>query len=134
MAEVDASGGPIRCCVRLGRGDVQSLKHLNCVADRNLYRSSDRSHRPVWQMLGDLPRQSINPLFRIGDRVNVILQHDLLCRMIKAHRRQPAAISLRPGPSSTVSELFVGPSLRKILIWRAFIFGGTDSKRARDAK
>jgi hypothetical protein len=39
-----------------------------------------------------------------------------------------------PDPSSTVSELFVGPSLRKILIWRAFIFGGTDSKRARDAK
>jgi hypothetical protein len=38
------------------------------------------------------------------------------------------------GPSSTVSELLVGPSLRKALIWRAFIFGGTDSKRARDAK
>jgi hypothetical protein len=37
-------------------------------------------------------------------------------------------------PSSTVFELLVGPSLRKALNWRAFIFGGTDSKRARDAK
>jgi hypothetical protein len=37
-------------------------------------------------------------------------------------------------PSSTVSELPIGPSLRKALIWRAVIFGGTDSKRSRDAK
>jgi len=51
-----------------------------------LDRSSDRSHRPVWQMLGDLPRQSINPPFRIGDRVNVILQHDLLGRAASGPR------------------------------------------------
>jgi hypothetical protein len=35
---------------------------------------------------------------------------------------------------STVSELLVWLSLRKALIWSVFIFGGTDSKRLRDAK
>ena len=34
--EIQASG-PICCCVRLGSRDVQSLKPLNCVADRNLF-------------------------------------------------------------------------------------------------
>jgi hypothetical protein len=54
-----------------------------------------------------------------------------------AHRlaRQVFVIdNQNPDPSSTVFELLVGSSLRKALIWRAFIFGGTDSKRERDAK
>jgi hypothetical protein len=56
----------------------------------------------IGALLGDLPRQSINPPFCIRDRVNVILQHDLLGRMIKAHRCQPAAISLRPGSNAGI--------------------------------
>src|ERR1700727_1595251 len=53
-------------------------------------------------MLGDLQRQSVNPPFRIGDGINVVLQHDLLCRVIKAHRRQPTSISLGPGPNAGI--------------------------------
>jgi hypothetical protein len=53
-------------------------------------------------MLGDLPRQSIDPPFRIGDCINVILEHDLLRRVIKAYRRQPASISLGPGPDAGI--------------------------------
>jgi hypothetical protein len=50
------------------------------------------------------------------------------------HRVATNAVRLQLDPSSTVSEVLVGSSLRKALIWRAFIFGGADSKRARDAK
>jgi hypothetical protein len=34
--------------------------------------------------------------------VNVILQHDLLARVIKAHRRQPASIGLCPGSNAGI--------------------------------
>src|SRR5271165_4525722 len=53
-------------------------------------------------MLGDLQRQSVNPAFRIGDGINVVLQHDLLRRVIKPHRRQPASISLGPVPNAGI--------------------------------
>jgi hypothetical protein len=39
-------------------------------------------------------RQSVNPPFRIGDGINVVRQHDLLCRVIKAHSRQPASMTI----------------------------------------
>jgi hypothetical protein len=37
--------------------------------------------------------------------MDVILQHDLLCRMGKAHRRQPTTVGERPGAGAAVNPL-----------------------------
>jgi hypothetical protein len=34
--------------------------------------------------------------------MNVVLQHNLLCRVTKAHRRKPASVSLSPGPNARI--------------------------------
>jgi hypothetical protein len=51
---------------------------------------------PTRQELLGLPRQPVELGFRVLDGVNVILQHDLLRWMGKAHRRQPATVSQGP--------------------------------------
>jgi len=58
-----------------------------------LERRNDRGHRPARQQLLDLLGQPVDPGFGVLDGVNVILQHDLLRRMGKAYRGQPAAIA-----------------------------------------
>ena len=86
-------------CMGDGPDAFYQLRWAGCTQDDDC-RCSGR-----WRSFGRgsaIGRQSINPPFRIGDRVNVILQHDLLCRVIKAHRRQPAAISLRPGSNAGI--------------------------------
>jgi hypothetical protein len=37
--------------------------------------------------------------------MDVVLQHDLLCRMIEAHRGQPASIRRSPGAKSAVDSV-----------------------------
>ena len=58
-----------------------------------------------------MPRQPVEPGFGVLHGVDVILQHDLLRRMGKAHRRQPAAVGQGPGPSPSVDLIMVAPSL-----------------------
>jgi len=62
----------------------------------------DGRHRPVRQQLLDLPRQPLEPGFGVLHSVNIILQHDLPCRMGKAYCRQPAPIGQRPGTNPAI--------------------------------
>ena len=58
--------------------------------------------------LGDLLRQALDPSLGIGDGVDAVLKHDLLCWMCEADRGQPAAVgdrpALLPGIDPTVSQ------------------------------
>ena len=90
---------------------------LGAVKGLDLALFIDRQHQGL---VGRIEVEADN-LLDLGDEVRI-------ARELEGFRQ------MRLDPSSTVSELLVGPSLRKALIWRAFIFGGTDSKRTRDAK
>jgi hypothetical protein len=68
-----------------------------------LKRDDDRRHQPAWQHFLNLPCQPVTSGFGILDSVDVILQDDLLCRMIKAHRSQPASIGHGPGANPPVN-------------------------------
>ena len=57
------------------------------------------------QQLFDLPRQPVAPGFGILDSMDIVLQHDLLRRMIKAHRGEPASICQGPGASPVVNPV-----------------------------
>src|SRR3981189_3662289 len=65
----------------------------------------DGRHRPVRQQLLDLLRQPIASGLSFLDSMNVVLPHDLLSRMLEAHRRQPASVSQGPGASPAVNPL-----------------------------
>ncbi len=70
-------------------GDHGHRDHQRDAAHR-LHGGDHRRHRPAWeQFLLNLAGQPSEPGFRIGNRVDVILLHDLLCRMGKPHRGQP---------------------------------------------
>jgi len=62
----------------------------------------DRLHHgrqlPVWQQLGNLPGQLRDPRLGIADRIHIVLKHDLLRGVVKAHCRQPAPVGDRPRP------------------------------------
>jgi hypothetical protein len=49
-------------------------------------------HGPVWNKILDLLCQASDPLFGVMHGVDVVLQDNLLSRMVKAKRRQPAAV------------------------------------------
>src|SRR6185295_20186070 len=67
--------------------------------------NDDGRHRPTRQQLLDLSRQPVTPSFGVLDGVNVILQYDLLRRMIEAHRRQPPLVRQGPRTSPAVDLL-----------------------------
>jgi hypothetical protein len=53
----------------------------------------------------DLPRQPVASAFGILNSMDIVLQHDLLRRMIKAHRGEPASICQGPGASPVVNPV-----------------------------
>jgi hypothetical protein len=63
------------------------------------------SHLRRWQQLLDLFRQPVALRLGILDGMDIVLQHDLLRRMLEPHRRQPASIGQTPGPSATINPL-----------------------------
>jgi hypothetical protein len=59
----------------------------------------DRRHRPVPEHFLNLPCQPVASGLGILDSVDVILQHDLLGRMLETHRGQPAPKGLGASPA-----------------------------------
>ena len=65
-------------------------------ATHGLKRLNDRRHGPSWNQILDLLRQAGDALFGVMHRVDIVLQDNLLGRMVEANRRQPAAIGECP--------------------------------------
>jgi hypothetical protein len=63
-----------------------------------------------------LSRQPIEPGFGVLDGVNVFLQHDLLCRMGKAYRGQPASIGQYPRPNPAIDLVMVQQEALQMLV------------------
>src|ERR1700677_75399 len=61
-----------------------------------LERLNDGRHGPSWNQILDLFRQASDPLFGVMHGVDIVLQDNLLDRVVEANRRQPAAIGQRP--------------------------------------
>ncbi|AXQ95427.1 hypothetical protein D0Z66_16590 [Cereibacter sphaeroides] len=55
-----------------------------------------RRQAPARHQVGDLPGEPLDAGLGIGHGMDMILQHNLLRRVREPHRRQPAAIGLRP--------------------------------------
>src|SRR4051812_18857584 len=72
---------------------------------KRLKRCGDGRHRPLWHQLFDLTRQPVASEFGVLDGMDIILQHDLLRRMIEAYRGQPTSIRQRPGPSPSINPV-----------------------------
>ena len=70
-----------------------------------LKRDGDGCHRPARQQFIDLAREPVAPGFGVVDGMDIVLQHDLLRRMIEAHRGQPALIRQSPGAKSAVDPV-----------------------------
>lgn len=72
------------CCRRIGKvakvADLGDDGHRDDQRDaaHRLQGLDYRRHRPAWEQLLDLAGQPGDPSFRVLNRVNVILQHDLL--------------------------------------------------------
>ena len=62
-----------------------------------------RRHRPGGQELLDLALQTLEPRLGVLDRVDVVLEHDLLGGAVEADRGQPAAVRLVPAPHAAVA-------------------------------
>jgi hypothetical protein len=65
---------------------------------QRLKRCGDGRHRPLWHQLFDLTRQPVASEFGVLDGMDIILQHDLLRRMIEAYRvnqRRYASVQAR---------------------------------------
>ena len=65
-------------------------------ATHGLKRLNDRRHGPSWNQILDLLRQAGDALFGVMHGVDIVLQDNLLGRMVEANRRQPAAIGECP--------------------------------------
>ena len=61
-----------------------------------LKRLNDRRHRPSWNQILDLLRQASDRFFGAMHGVDMVLQDNLLGRVVEANRRQPAAIGECP--------------------------------------
>lgn len=68
-----------------------------------LERRGDRGHRPARHQLFDLPRQPVASGFGILDCMDIVLEDDLLCRMIKAHRGEPPSIGQGPRANPVIN-------------------------------
>ena len=55
-----------------------------------------------WDQILDLLRQARDPLFSVMHGVDIVLQDQLLGRVVEAQRRQPAAVGQRPSLLSGV--------------------------------
>ena len=80
-------------------GDDGDSRHRGHAA-HCLERLNDGRHGPSWDQVFDLRRQAGDPLFGVMHGVDVVLQDNLLGRVIEAKRRQPAAIRGASSPSS----------------------------------
>jgi hypothetical protein len=68
--------------------------------------STTGRHRPGRQKLFDLALKAREPRFRVLDRVDVILEHDLLGGVVEADRGQPAVVA-----SGSTSDTAVDPGV-----------------------
>jgi hypothetical protein len=75
-------------------GDDGDSRHEGHAA-HCLERLNDGRHGPSWNQILDLLHQATDPLFGVMNGMAVVLQHDLLGRVVEAKRRQPAAIGQR---------------------------------------
>ena len=82
-------------------GDDGDRRHEGHPAHR-LERLNDGRHRPSRNQILDLLHQASGPLFGVMNGMDIVLQHDLLGRVVEANRRQPAAIGQGPAHLSGI--------------------------------
>jgi hypothetical protein len=58
----------------------------------------------------------VAPGFGVLDRIDVVLQHDLLRRVLEPHRRQPAPVSQGPGASPARDPLVAQQKPLQVLL------------------
>ncbi|WCR18734.1 transposase [Paracoccus alcaliphilus] len=72
-------------------------KRLAWGKDGHANRRDHRREAPLRQQIRNLPGQPLDPRLGIGNRVDIVLQDDLLRRIREAHQREPPPIG--PGPA-----------------------------------
>ncbi len=97
----DAVHEAVRDLTRAREAAMKDLRQKRHAAHR-LVGLNDRRHRPARHRLGKVAVQPRQPRFGIRDQVAVILENDLLRRMLERLPSQPAA--MRPAPVPVAGE------------------------------
>jgi hypothetical protein len=79
----------------------------------------DRSHRPGRHDRGQLLVQAVQPLSRIRDRVDLLLEDDLLCRVLEGPTGKPTPVCHRPMTAAVVDPAMAQEKGEQLLTFAA---------------
>jgi len=91
---------------------VETMKVSNLGHHRYSHDECNTAHRldsfhhwgktPSWNKRRNLASQSFNPRLRNIDGIQIVLEHDLLRRMLEAESAQPSSVGDRPAPLARI--------------------------------